>query len=36
MLHFKLKYEKCEAIFIPLEEISFFYNSFEVYVKMGD
>ena len=35
MLHFKLKYEKCEAIFIPLEEISFFYNSFEIICKNG-
>ena len=30
ILHFKLKYEKCEAIFIPLEEISF-YNHLKLY-----
>ncbi len=35
MLHFKLKYEKCEVIFMPLDGISFFYNSFEMIFKNG-
>ncbi|MDA9602482.1 Gfo/Idh/MocA family oxidoreductase [Flavobacteriaceae bacterium] len=35
MLNFKLKYEKCEVIFMPLDETSFFYNSFEMIFKNG-
>lgn len=35
MLNFKLKYEKCEVIFMPLDGTSFFYNSFEMIFKNG-